>query len=72
MKLPLDVPYHVCVNEKEGKVYCLYLVDVPRGIKRKERTQEQEVIILGVPYKHFLTRLWPVWKNHLKERKEFI
>ena len=72
MKLPLEVPDCVCVSEKEGKVCCLYLADVPRGIKRKERTQEPEVIILEVSYKYFITRLWPIWKDRVTERKEFL
>ena len=56
------------VNHRIIGYYFLYKIAVPRGIKRKGKSSEDEVIIKGVPLKY----LEKYWRLHKSEIDKYI
>lgn len=52
------------VNHRIVGYYFLYKISVPRGIKRKGKSTEDELIIKGVPLK-YLEKYWRLHKEEI-------
>ena len=52
------------VNHRIIGYYFLYKIAVPRGIKRKGKSTEDELIIKGVPLK-YLEKYWQLHKTEI-------
>ena len=59
------------VNHRIIGYYFLYKIEVPRGIKRKGKSTEYELLIKGVPLK-YLGKYWRLYKaeidKYMKEK----
>ena len=56
------------VNHRIIGYYFLYKIVVPRGIKRKGKSTEDELIIKGVPLKY----LEKYWRQHKAEIDKYL
>ena len=56
------------VNHRIVGYYFLYKITVPRGIKRKGKSTEDEVLIKGVPLKY----LEKYYQQHKEEIDKFM
>ena len=56
------------VNHRIVGYYFLYKIPVPRGIKRKGKSTEYELLIKGVPLKY----LEKYWRRHKAEIDKYI
>lgn len=68
MKMILIKISPAIVNHRIIGYYFLYKIAVPRGIKRKGKSTEDELIIKGVPLKY----LEKYWRRHKAEIDKYM